>query len=273
MSEKSLRIMKGLMMGALFGVFLFGIFLELLIILPIPWVLNRILGPQYFRTQWTIRILVSLWLFLLRGCGLLRARQSKGKPFAGPCVIVSNHPGLFDVLFLIRDVPRMSVMVKQSLARKLPLGPVFHSAGYVLSPDFEQRGPFQCLDEAIEKIHMGYKFMIFPEATRSPRGGLGRFNAGPFMLARLSNVPVQPLFVKNDPPFLPKEEKWYFPPSQVSTLEIEFWEPMAPPGAGQEREFAKNLEARYREVLGLTSEKKGALIAREGNETEPASPS
>jgi 1-acyl-sn-glycerol-3-phosphate acyltransferase len=196
---------------------------------------------------------VRLWLFLLRGCGLLKASELKGKPFDGPCVIVSNHPGLFDVLFLIRDIPRMSVMVKQALSRKLPLGPVFHSAGYVLSPDFEERGPFQALYEAIEKIHMGFKFMIFPEATRSPKGDLGRFNAGPFMLARLSNVPVQPLLVKNDPPFLPKEDKWYFPPSGVSTLEIEFWEPMDPPKPGQEREFAKDIEARYRKALGLTS--------------------
>ncbi len=256
MFEKFLRGMKGLLMFALFGVFLFGILLELLIILPILWVLDKMLTPQPYRMQWTIRIAVSMWLFLLRSCGLLKAREPKGKPFDGSCVVVSNHPGLFDVLFLIRDVPRMSIMVKKSLASKLPLGPVFRSAGYVLSPDFEQRGPLQCLDEAIEKIRMGYKFMIFPEATRSPKGGLGRFNAGPFMLARLSNVPLQPLFVKNDPPFLPKEDKWYFPPSRVSTLEIEFWEPMAPPMAGQEREFAKNLEARYREALRLTHEKK-----------------
>jgi 1-acyl-sn-glycerol-3-phosphate acyltransferase len=269
MSEKLLRGMKGFLMFALFGVFLIGIFFELLITLPILWVLNRILGRQPYRMQWTIRILVSLWLLLLRGCGLLKARESKGKPFDGPCVVVSNHPGLFDVLFLIRDVPRMSVMVKKSLARKLPLGPVFRSAGYVLSPDFEERGPFQCLDEAIEKIHMGYKFMVFPEATRSPKGGLGKFNAGPFLLARLSNVPLQPLFVRSDPPFLPKEDKWYFPPSRISTVDIEFWEPMAPPRAGEEREFAKHLEARYREALGLTPERKSALHAGKGNGTEP----
>jgi 1-acyl-sn-glycerol-3-phosphate acyltransferase len=269
MSEIIFRSMKGLLMGALFGVFLLGIFFELLVALPIVLVLNRIFGPKHCRMQWTVRILVSLWLFLLRGCGLLTARAVEGKPFDEPCVIVSNHPGLFDVLFLIRGVPRMCVMVKQSLVRKLPLGPVFRSAGYVLSPDFEQRGPFQCLDEAIEKIHMGYKFMIFPEATRSPKGDLGRFNPGPFILARLSNVPVQPLFVRNDPPFLPKEDKWYFPPSRVSTLEIEFWEPMAPPKAGQEREFARNLEARYRKALGLTSERDGGLSARRGNGTEP----
>jgi 1-acyl-sn-glycerol-3-phosphate acyltransferase len=234
MPEIFLRSMKGFFMGALFGVFLLGIFFELLITLPVLWVLNRILGPQHYRMQWTIRRLVSIWLFLLRGGGLLKMRGLKGKPFDGPCVIVSNHPGLFDVLFLIRDIPRMSVMVKRSLARKLPLGPVFRSAGY-----------------AVEKIRMGFKFMIFPEATRSPKGELGRFNAGPFILARLSNVPLQPLFVRNDPPFLPKEDKWYFPPSRISTLEIEFWEPIAPPRAGQEREFARNLEARYREALNL----------------------
>jgi 1-acyl-sn-glycerol-3-phosphate acyltransferase len=274
MSEIFFRSMKGFLMGALFGVFLLGIFFELLITLPVLWVLNRILGPQHYRMQWTIRILVSMWLFLLRGCGLLKVKELKGKPFDGPCVIVSNHPGLFDVLLLIRDIPRMSVMVKQALARKLPLGPVFRSAGYVLSPDFEQRGPFQSLDEAIERIRMGFKFMIFPEATRSPKGELGRFNAGPFILARLSNVPLQPLFVRNDPPFLPKEDKWYFPPSRVSTLEIEFWEPMAPPQAGQEREFARDLEARYREALGLISETKSTLSP--GNEMEhnqlPAEP-
>ncbi len=253
MSEIFLRSMKGFLMGALFGVFLLGIFVELLITLPVLWVLNKILGPQHYRMQWSIRILVGVWLFLLRASGLLKARALKGKRFDGPCVIVSNHPGLFDVLFLIRDIPRMSVMVKQSLARRLPLAPVFRSAGYVLSPDFEQRGPFQSLDEAVEKIRMGFKFMIFPEATRSPKGDLGRFNAGPFMLARLSNVPLQPVFVRNDPPFLPKEDKWYFPPSRVSTLEIEFWEPMAPPQAGQERQFARDLEGRYREALGLTS--------------------
>ncbi len=270
MSEKFFRSLKGLLMFGLFGVFLLGIFFELLITVPVLWVFNKILGPQPYRMQWTIRIAVSMWLFLLRGCGLLKAREPKGKPFDGSCVVVSNHPGLFDVLFLIRDVPRMSVMVKKTLATKLPLGPVFRSAGYVLSPDFEQRGPLQCLGEAIEKIRKGYKFMIFPEATRSPKGGLGKFNAGPFMLARLSNVPLQPLFVRNDPPFLPKEDKWYFPPSRISTLQIEFWEPMAPPRAGQEREFAQNLEARYREALGLTPGRKSVPSEGKRNGTEPA---
>jgi len=258
MPEVILRHLKGLALTTLFGVFLLGIIFELLVALPIVSVVNKVWGPKPYRMQWTIRILVRFWLFLLRNCGLLTARAIKGKPFDGPCVVVSNHPGLFDVLFLIRDIPCMSVMVKQSLARSLPLGSIFRSAGYVLSPDFEQRTPFQVMDEAVEKIRKGYKFMIFPEATRSPKGSLGRFGPGPFMLARLSNVPVQPLLIKNAPPFLPKEDKWYMLSSRVSILEIEFWEPMAPPGAGQERGFARELEDRYREALGLATDSRGA---------------
>ena len=256
MAETIVRALKGFLMGALFGIFLLGILFLLLIILPILLVLDRVLGPEPYRMQGAIRILVSRWLFLLRGCGLLSARAGKGKPMDGPCVIVSNHPGLFDVLFLIRDIPRLSLMVKRSLATKLPLGPVFRSAGYVLSPDFEQRGPFECLEEAREKINLGYKFMIFPEGTRSPRGDLGKFHPGAFLLARLANVPVQPLFIKNAPPFLPKEDQWYFPPSRVSTLVLEFWEPIAPPRAGQERELARNLEAQYRKAMGLAAKEK-----------------
>jgi hypothetical protein len=84
------------------------------------------------------------------------------------------------------------------------------------------------------------------------------------MLARLSNVPVQPVFIKNDPPFMPKEDKWYFPPFHASTIQLEYWEPLAPPGAGKEREFAKDLEVRYREALGLAARE--SLESSQGSE-------
>ena len=241
-------------MGALYGVFLLGILCELFFFLPCITVLNRFLGHHPWRMQWAFRVLMKVWLRLLWACRLLASVPSKGKPMEGPCVVVSNHPGLFDVLFLICDIPHMCVMVKRALAKSLPLGLLFESAGYVLSPDFEHASPLQCIDEAAEKIKRGYKFMIFPESTRSPKGLLGRFSPGPFMLARLANVPVQPVLIRNHPPFQPKEDKWYFPPFRASTIELEYWEPLAPPMAGKEREFAKELEARYREAMSLCKE-------------------
>ena len=254
MAETIIRTVKGALMGALYGVFFLGILCELFVFLPVVALLNRFFGHRPHRMQWALRTLISLWLWFLRVCRLLVCKPPLGKPAEGPCVVVSNHPGLFDVLFLIRDIPRMGVMVKRALAKTLPLGPLFRSASYVLSPDYEHGSPLQSLDEARETIAKGYKFMVFPEATRSPKGGLGRFSPGPFMLARLSHVPVQPVFINNNPPFLPKEDPWYFPGFHASTIELEYWEPLAPPEAGKEREFAKALEARYRKALGLCTE-------------------
>lgn len=254
MLETIVRTTKGVLMGVLYGVFFLGILCQLILFLPGISILNRLFGKQPYRMQWALRILLNLWLRFLWACRLLVSMPAKGKPLEGPCVVVSNHPGLFDVLFLIREIPHMCVMVKRILAKRLPLSPLFQSAGYVLSPDYERMSPLQSLDEATEKIKKGYKFMVFPEATRSPKGVLGRFSSGPFMLARLANVPVQPVVIRNNPPFLPKEDKWYFPPFHASTIGLEYWEPLAPPKAGREREFAKELEARYREALSLRRE-------------------
>ncbi len=251
MAETIIRTVKGALMGALYGVFFLGILCELFVFLPVVALLNRFFGHRPHRMQWALRTLISLWLWFLRVCRLLVCKPPLGKPAEGPCVVVSNHPGLFDVLFLIRDIPRMGVMVKRALAKTLPLGPLFRSASYVLSPDYEHGSPLQSLDEAREIIGKGYKFMVFPEATRSPKGGLGRFSPGPFMLARRSHVPVQPVLIRNIPPFMPKEDKWYWPPFRASTIQLQYWEPLEPPGAGEEREFARGLEGRYRQALDL----------------------
>ena len=255
-------------MGALYGVFFLGILCELFLFLPGVTLLNRFFGRQPFRMQWAFRVLMKVWLRLLWACRLLASVPSKGRPMAGPCVVVSNHPGLFDVLFLICDIPHMCVMVKRVLAKSLPLGPLFESAGYVLSPDYEHGSPLQCMDEAAEKIKRGYKFMIFPEATRSPKGLLGRFSPGPFMLARLADVPVQPVLIRNHPPFQPKEDKWYFPPYHASTIELEYWEPLAPPRAGEERAFARQLEERFREAMSLCKEEDLACNLGRGRNTK-----
>jgi 1-acyl-sn-glycerol-3-phosphate acyltransferase len=164
-------------------------------------------------------------------------------------VVVANHPGLFDVLFLIRDVPGLTVLVKTSLARKLPLGPVLRDLDYVLVPDHERVGPLDTAEEALEKIRKGRKVLLFPEGTRSPKGSLRPFRPGAFKIARMTGVPVQPVLIRNVPPFMPKEDSWYLPPRVTSLLELTFWEPLPPPERGEERAFARRLEQRYREAL------------------------
>jgi len=137
------------------------------------------------------------------------------------------------------------------LSRQLPLGPVFKASGYVLSPDFETISPLDSLMGAIQKLRSGQKFMLFPEGTRSPVGDLRSFHAGAFKMARKAQVPIQPVLIKDYPPFMPKGSKWYYPLWEVSRLKIEYLEPIPPPAKGEERSLAKELENRYRRELGL----------------------
>ena len=246
------RVLKGLLMGFMFLVFGAGILVEL-ISLPFIWIMDRRNGPKWTRMQWLHRVLMGLWLYLMRAFRLLDARPPLGQPHPGPCVVVCNHPGLFDVISIIRYTPRLSVLANYRLTRHLPLGPIFHSCGYVLSPDLHRISPLESLEAAMETISSGYKFLLFPEGTRSPVGGLHPFKAGAFKIANRLNVPVQPVLIKNVPPFLPKKGKWYYPPLECSTLELEFWEPLDPPAAGQERELARELHSRFAAALGISA--------------------
>jgi 1-acyl-sn-glycerol-3-phosphate acyltransferase len=246
------RRSKGAVMLALFGLFFVGILLELFFVLPVLGLLSWLSGLHPHRMQNVHSFLFGVWLFLLRISGLLSEKPPLGTLYKGPCLVVANHPGLFDVLFLIRRLPMLSMIVKGSLAVDLPLGRIFQLSGYITAPKAGSGSPVATLLEARGMVQKGYKFLIFPEGTRSPQGGLRPFKHGLFRLARMANVPIQPVLIRNNPPFFTHADKWRYPPFATSTIQMEFWEPLAPPEYGQERQFAENLETRYREALGLT---------------------
>jgi 1-acyl-sn-glycerol-3-phosphate acyltransferase len=67
----------------------------------------------------------------------------------------------------------------------------------------------------------------------------------------MTDVPIQPVLIRNNPPFLPKEDRWYFPRKEISRFRMEFWEPVMPPEKGEEKKFAMELEQRFRKALGI----------------------
>ena len=77
MFETIVRMIKGILMGVLYGIFFLGILCELFVFLPVVAVLNRLLGQQHYRMQWALRVLLSLWLWFLWACRLLVSVPSK----------------------------------------------------------------------------------------------------------------------------------------------------------------------------------------------------
>jgi 1-acyl-sn-glycerol-3-phosphate acyltransferase len=242
-----IRALKGAYMALMFAVF--GVVMLAVRFLVLP-VVQVVCLRESYPIHAVNRRLLSIWLRLLALGGLVRSTGIKGKPVEGPCVIVANHPGLFDVLFLFREIPELSVMVKPSLARRLPLTPILRASGYVTGPEDSGATPLDALLEALVILKQGRRFLVFPEGTRSPAGALHPFKPGAFTIARKAGVPIQPVLFRNRPPFLPHEEKWYYPGAEISRLELEFLSPIPPPAAGEERQLARELEERYRELLG-----------------------
>ncbi|MFP4477123.1 MAG: lysophospholipid acyltransferase family protein [Desulfatibacillaceae bacterium] len=248
MLTNAIRAAKGFAMFWMF--FLWGVMLAVFVV---PLALfdalgGRRLGPGPRGFQAMYRGYIRVFLFLLNKFGFLRVLPPEGAPVDGPCVVVGNHPGLFDVLVLVMQIPDMSVMVAHKLSRKIPITPFVRRCGYVFGPG-PDRTPLKTFKEAEARIRQGYKFQLFPEGTRSPVGGLLPFNAGFARIAAEAGVPIQPVFVENDPPFLPHGEKWYFPLREKRTVRLVFWQPVDPPEKRGERFLARELEERFREEV------------------------
>jgi 1-acyl-sn-glycerol-3-phosphate acyltransferase len=63
--------------------------------------------------------------------------------------------------------------------------------------------------------------ILFPEGTRSPVGGLGRFRLGAFELARRTGVPILPVRITAEPPTLWKGLPWYSVPRQTVDFRLQ----------------------------------------------------
>ena len=243
------RVLKGLYMFLMFAIF-GGAILIGHIITPFLLLYDRLADPDPFRNQKVYRGFVAVWLWLMGKGGLLRTLPHRGTIPDGSCVVIANHPGLFDVLVLIRDVPKMSLIAKQPLRTRLGMAYLFKLAGWIFATsNANAAAAMETTNKAVDVLKQGYKFMLFPEGTRSPKSGLLRFKSGAFKLARLADVPIQPVLIRNTPPFLPHEDRWYYPPYQTSLIRLEFLEPIPPPREKKERAVAATVEDMYRIAL------------------------
>src|SRR5665811_1674339 len=103
------RRSKGAVMLVLFGLFFVGIILELVFVFPVLRLRSWLNRTPHSLMQGVHSFLFGIWLFLLKVFGLICEKAPIGSLYTGPCLIVANHPGLFDVLFLIRRIPLLSM--------------------------------------------------------------------------------------------------------------------------------------------------------------------
>jgi 1-acyl-sn-glycerol-3-phosphate acyltransferase len=114
-----------------------------------------------------------------------------------PSIYCVNHVSNLEppILFLVlahRFAPHLGILYKAVLHRLPVLGWGFDFVGFVPIERGNREQSSKALDKAVDLMHRGHSFLVFPEGTRSRSGELLPFKKGAFIMALRAQVPVVP---------------------------------------------------------------------------------
>jgi 1-acyl-sn-glycerol-3-phosphate acyltransferase len=165
----------------------------------------------------TIRLSFRAFVGLMRGLGVLRYEVHGLDKLDRPGqLILANHPTLIDTVFLIAFVRNADCIVKGGLWNNPFTGGPVRAAGYVCN----DRGP-ELVDDCIASLRAGGNLIVFPEGTRTPRGGAMELKRGAANIAVRGAQPVTPVLIACQPPTLGKGDKWWHVPPRQARFRIE----------------------------------------------------
>lgn len=186
--------------------------------------------PIRISAPWLVRVISRrlLWFFVDGGFFFF----GRTKAVAGTehldgldrVVLVSNHHSIFDTPFIVLSMPkrlrrRLSPVGGLDFFQPQPEHPLWvrlwrHSTILFMRGSLNvalidrNRGQYSELDRLDALIAGGWSLLIFPEATRSRTGRMGRFHHGAAELARRHQVPVVPIHIEGSQHVLGVGMRW-----------------------------------------------------------------
>jgi 1-acyl-sn-glycerol-3-phosphate acyltransferase len=137
-------------------------------------------------------------------------------------LVLANHPSLIDVVLLMARINNADCIVKSGLWRNpFTRGPV-EMAGFLRNSD----GP-GLVDDAIASVRLGGNLVIFPEGTRTPLQGSGRFQRGAANIAVRGRIDLTPVLIHCSLPFLARKQPWWSLPARRVQVRIEVGDDIA----------------------------------------------
>jgi len=163
------------------------------------------------------RLVRASWVLFhdwIRWLGLVDLhRESHALDLRAPAIVIANHPTLIDITALTVAVGPACIVAKKALFSNLLVGPLLRACGHI-AVGLPGDSTGSAVDQAEARLRAGHVVILFPEGTRSPMGGLGRFRLGAFELARRTGLPILPVRITAEPPALWKGLPWYAIPRQ-----------------------------------------------------------
>lgn len=138
-----------------------------------------------------------------------------------PRIIAANHPSLIDLVIIAARLPQADTIISSEHARNRWLRGSARAADYIPNDSGAE-----VVQEAARRIAAGRTLVIFPEGTRSPAGGLGRFQRGAAHIALATGSDILPINITVEPPMLMKGLSWYHVPPRRAVYTLRVGEPL-----------------------------------------------
>ncbi len=185
----------------------------------------------------------------LKISGLLILDDHELKSLAGKkeaIIIAPNHIALWDVVFIVAQVPEALCIMKGSIMRNPFLGGGARLAGYIPINSISQM-----LKLAVQRLKQGETLLMFPEGTRTKTDvqWLNPLKGGIAVLAKQTGAPVVPLFIRSNSRFYEKGWPLYKKPEFPLKITINVGEPVRMQVQETAQEFSRRLEKVYLDEL------------------------
>tara|TARA_B100001175_G_scaffold317546_1_gene334903 strand:- start:105 stop:806 length:702 start_codon:yes stop_codon:yes gene_type:complete len=166
----------------------------------LPFISAVILVAYPFVSAKILSKIASFWIsFILKLLRFLCSLDWEVKGLSNipnsPVIVISNHQGQWESLYLQTLIHPISSIIKQELL----LIPFFGWALAFMSPiPINRKNKFQSLrkviDEANKRLNDGSSVLIFPEGTRiKPENGIAEFSNSCGLLSVKNNIPILPI--------------------------------------------------------------------------------
>jgi len=168
-----------------------------------------------------------VWLPLFRVYEVVEISGREQVEQLRPVILVANHRGFMDSIFLLGLSARTGALTKASHARQ----PMYHLLVRHFDLVSVNRDSLASVATAFERCRRiladGKNLLIFPEGTRARSRRLQPFNRLAFDLALAARVPVLPVVIHSTEPFMAKLAGSVFP-RRRNYYRIRFLEPEQP---------------------------------------------
>lgn len=210
------------------------------------WLAWKLAGISARDGQRVLRGLFRTHIWWMRATGMLRLEVSGFESLRDlrGTIIVSNHPALLDVEFLVGNLPPTACVMRADLLRNPFLCGCALASGYVTNdsgPGFVRQG--------IAKVRAGENLLVFPEGTRTLTPPVNRFKNGFALVAARTGAPVRTVVIEYSGRHLTKGVSLFSPAEVPLRFTIRAGETFQVDAGESAPEFSRRIEAWFRGEL------------------------